>query len=99
MDVNIKHAGKTLAVVLDVEQPPSAFKNAVYQATGVPVERMKIMVKGGVLKVNTGDEHADLLLMAMARTTRIGRKSGPSRARRSWSSVLRESYQSRQKSL
>ncbi|KAF8895799.1 cysteine proteinase [Mucidula mucida] len=50
MDVNIKHAGKTLAVVLDVEQPPSAFKNAVYQATGVPVERMKIMVKGGVLK-------------------------------------------------
>ncbi|KAF9037349.1 cysteine proteinase [Hymenopellis radicata] len=50
MDVNIKHAGKTLAVVLDVEQPPSAFKDAVYQVTGVPVERMKIMVKGGVLK-------------------------------------------------
>ena len=53
MNVNIKHAGKTHNVALDVEQPPAVFKDAVYQLTGVPVDRMKIMVKGGVLKVST----------------------------------------------
>jgi len=49
--VNIKHAGNTHAVQLDPELPPGAFKEAIYQATGVPVDRMKVMVKGGVLKV------------------------------------------------
>ena len=49
--VHIKHAGKTHDVELDPDLPPAVFKNAVYQATGVPVDRMKVMVKGGVLKV------------------------------------------------
>ncbi|KAG7087727.1 hypothetical protein E1B28_013673 [Marasmius oreades] len=48
--VNIKHSGKTHSVQLDPELPPKAFKEAVHQATGVPLDRMKIMVKGGVLK-------------------------------------------------
>ncbi|THV03496.1 cysteine proteinase [Dendrothele bispora CBS 962.96] len=48
--VNIKHAGKTHAVQLDPELPPGAFKEAIYQATGIPVDRLKVMVKGGVLK-------------------------------------------------
>ena len=51
LKVHIKHAGKKHDVELDTEMPPLAFKEAVYQATGVPVDRMKVMVKGGVLKV------------------------------------------------
>ncbi|KAK0457163.1 uncharacterized protein EV420DRAFT_1310203 [Desarmillaria tabescens] len=54
MDVNIKHAGKTHNVVLNPELPPLHFKEAIYQVTGVPVDRMKVMVKGGVLKDDTG---------------------------------------------
>lgn len=49
--VHIKHAGKLSDIQLDPDLPPSAFKDAVYQITGVPVDRMKVMVKGGVLKV------------------------------------------------
>ncbi|KAG5641931.1 hypothetical protein DXG03_003957 [Asterophora parasitica] len=48
--VQIKHAGKAYDVQLDPDLPPAIFKDAVYQVTGVPVDRMKVMVKGGVLK-------------------------------------------------
>ncbi|KAG6911096.1 hypothetical protein DXG01_004611 [Tephrocybe rancida] len=48
--VHIKHAGKVYDLNLDPDLPPAIFKDAVYQATGVPVDRMKVMVKGGVLK-------------------------------------------------
>ena len=51
LKVHIKHAGKKHDVELDQEKPPISFKEAVYQVTGVPVDRMKVMVKGGVLKV------------------------------------------------
>jgi hypothetical protein len=51
LKVHIKHAGKKYDVDLDPEKPPLAFKEAVYQVTGVPIDRMKVMVKGGVLKV------------------------------------------------
>jgi ubiquitin carboxyl-terminal hydrolase 14 len=50
--VNIKHGGKQQSLQLDPEQPPSAFKHAIYQATGVPVDRMKVMIKGSLLKVS-----------------------------------------------
>ncbi|KAN0141942.1 hypothetical protein V8E53_000404 [Lactarius tabidus] len=50
LNVHIKHAGNKYDLELDPEQTPLAFKEAVYQCTGVPVDRMKIMVKGGVLK-------------------------------------------------
>ncbi|KAF5366810.1 hypothetical protein D9758_006579 [Tetrapyrgos nigripes] len=50
LSVNVKHAGKTLPVQLDLELPPGAFKESIYQVTGIPVDRMKVMVKGGVLK-------------------------------------------------
>jgi len=50
LKVHIKHAGKKHDVELDPVKPPLAFKEAVYQVTGVPVDRMKVMVKGGVLK-------------------------------------------------
>ncbi|KAI0277826.1 cysteine proteinase [Russula aff. rugulosa BPL654] len=50
LKVHIKHAGKKHDVELDPEKPAVTFKEAVYQVTGVPVDRMKVMVKGGVLK-------------------------------------------------
>lgn len=49
--VKIKHAGKVHDVQLDTGVPPAAFKDAIYQKTGVPPERMKVMIKGGMLKV------------------------------------------------
>jgi len=52
LKVHVKYAGKKHDVELDPETPPLSFKEAVYQLTGVPVDRMKVMVKGGVLKVS-----------------------------------------------
>ena len=52
LNVHIKHAGKTHDVLLDTDRPPIAFKEAIYQVTGVPPERMKVMIKGGMLKVS-----------------------------------------------
>ena len=49
--VHIKHAGKTHDITIDTDQPPIAFKENIYQKTGVPIDRMKVMVKGGILKV------------------------------------------------
>ncbi|KAG9124399.1 deubiquitinating enzyme [Ceratobasidium sp. 392] len=51
--VHIKHGGKQQSLQLDPEQPPSIFKEAIYQATGVPVDRMKVMIKGSLLKDDT----------------------------------------------
>ncbi|GFZ11753.1 ubiquitin carboxyl-terminal hydrolase [Actinidia rufa] len=38
------------AVEIDTIQPPYVFKCQLYDLTGVPSERQKIMVKGGLLK-------------------------------------------------
>ncbi|KAI0354233.1 cysteine proteinase [Trametes cingulata] len=51
--VKIKHAGKVHDVQLDPDQPATVFKDAVYQLTGVPPDRMKVMIKGGILKDDT----------------------------------------------
>ncbi|KAF9235909.1 hypothetical protein BU15DRAFT_77515 [Melanogaster broomeanus] len=51
--VHIKHSGKTYDVQLDPTLPPAVFKDAVYQLTGVPPDRMKVMIKGGTLKDDT----------------------------------------------
>ena len=50
--VHIKHAGKSYDVQLDIDLPPKAFKEGIYQVTGIPVDRMKVMIKGGMLKVS-----------------------------------------------
>jgi ubiquitin carboxyl-terminal hydrolase 14 len=55
LNVHIKHAGKVHDVQLDIDQPPAVFKDAIYQVTGVPPERMKVMIKGGMLKVRIRD--------------------------------------------
>lgn len=38
-------------VEIDTTQPPLVFKAQLYALSGVPPERQKIMVKGGMLKV------------------------------------------------
>jgi ubiquitin carboxyl-terminal hydrolase 14 len=53
LSVTIKHAGKTYPLSLNTDLPPTVFKQIIYEATGVPADRMKVMVKGGVLK----DDH------------------------------------------
>lgn len=35
---------------LDTDESPELFKTQIYSQTGVPPERQKIMVKGGILK-------------------------------------------------
>jgi hypothetical protein len=42
---------RTHDVELNLDLPPSAFKDAIYRVTGVPPDRVKVMVEGGVLKV------------------------------------------------
>ena len=39
---------------LDTDESPELFKSQIYSQTGVPPERQKIMVKGGILKVRIG---------------------------------------------
>lgn len=51
MKVVIKWGKKTFDdVEIDTSLPASVFKHQVYSLTGVPPERQKIMVKGGMLK-------------------------------------------------
>ncbi len=52
LNVSIKHTGKAYPVQLDPDEPPSVFKHAIYSVTGVPPDRMKVMIKGGYLKVS-----------------------------------------------
>jgi ubiquitin carboxyl-terminal hydrolase 14 len=52
ISVTIKHSGKTHTLPLDSSQPPLAFKDTIYQSTGVPVNRMKVMNKGLTLTDN-----------------------------------------------
>ncbi|SPO32272.1 related to ubiquitin-specific protease [Ustilago trichophora] len=61
--IKVKHNGKLHEINLDTAQPATAFKQAIYEKTGVPSDRMKVMVKGGMLK----DDH-DL--------TKIGARPG-----------------------
>lgn len=79
LDVHIKHAGKTYDVQLDPNLPPAAFKHAVYQLTGVPPDRMKVMIKGGMLKVSLSrfslSEVGLTRSLAVYRTTRTGKRS------------------------
>ena len=51
IEVSIKHGGKAQNIYLDTSKPPFIFKQAIYEVTGVPVDRMKVMSKGVVIKV------------------------------------------------
>lgn len=54
------------AVEIDTSQPPYVFKCQLYDLTGVPPERQKIMVKGGLLK-----DDADWLTLGVKEGQRL----------------------------
>lgn len=74
LQVHIKHAGKTYDVQLDPDLPPAAFKDAVYLITGVPPDRMKVMIKGGMLKVSL-ISFLSAMRLTRPRTILTGKKS------------------------
>lgn len=49
--VSVKWQKEVFSVEIDTTQPPYVFKCQLFDLTGVPPERQKIMVKGGLLKV------------------------------------------------
>ncbi|KAI8344598.1 hypothetical protein BC941DRAFT_366054 [Chlamydoabsidia padenii] len=54
INVNVKWSGKKFdSIELDTDESPELFKTQIYSQTGVPPERQKIMVKGGMLKDTT----------------------------------------------
>lgn len=80
LKVHVKHAGKTYDVQLDPDLPPAVFKEAVYQVTGVPPGRMKVMVKGGFLKVCVTPLAGVVYCISRFRMILHGRKLGPKRS-------------------
>ncbi|KNZ52165.1 ubiquitin carboxyl-terminal hydrolase [Puccinia sorghi] len=48
--VSVKHGQKKYDLTLDTSKPPSVFKQAIHQLTGVVPIQQKILVKGGQLK-------------------------------------------------
>lgn len=52
IDVVCKHAGKTYPITVDLDAPGLAFKQQIHQLTGVEPAKVKVVVKGGMLKVS-----------------------------------------------
>ena len=50
LKVQVKWQKDTYDVEIDRSQPPLVFKQQLFSLTGVPADRQKIMVKGGMLK-------------------------------------------------
>ena len=50
LKVQIKWQKDTYDVEIDTSQPPVVFEQQLFSLTGVPADRQKIMVKGGMLK-------------------------------------------------
>ena len=50
LKVQVKWQKDTYDVEIDKSQPPVVFKQQLFSLTGVPSDRQKIMVKGGMLK-------------------------------------------------
>ncbi|GAA5878193.1 hypothetical protein JCM16303_002879 [Sporobolomyces ruberrimus] len=48
--IKIKHAGKSYDLDVDTSAPATVFKEQVFTVTGVPIDKVKIVVKGGMLK-------------------------------------------------
>ncbi|GFZ49109.1 hypothetical protein JCM24511_06859 [Saitozyma sp. JCM 24511] len=59
--VDVKHAGRTQSIVVEDTGSVLALKAEISKVTGVPLERMKVMLKTGILKL-TGNikDNADL---------------------------------------
>ncbi|KAK4049975.1 deubiquitinating enzyme [Microbotryomycetes sp. JL201] len=48
--IKIKHSGKQYDATVDLDLPGRAFKEQVHQLTGVEPDKVKVVVKGGMLK-------------------------------------------------
>jgi hypothetical protein len=76
--VKIKHAGKTYDLEVDTSASATLFKDQIYQKTGVPVDKVKVPVKGGMLKVSDSTFFAAVLssrcLSADFEEIRLGRR-------------------------
>ncbi|KAI9470587.1 MAG: hypothetical protein EXX96DRAFT_602870 [Benjaminiella poitrasii] len=53
INVTVKWSGKKFDMELDTDESPELFKTQIYSQTGVPPERQKVLVKGGILKDDT----------------------------------------------
>ena len=53
VQLNVKWGKESHSVDVDTELPGLIFKNQLYSLTGVPPERQKVMMKGGLLKDDT----------------------------------------------
>jgi ubiquitin carboxyl-terminal hydrolase 14 len=53
INVVCKHAGKAYPVTVDLDAPGLALKQQIHQLTGVEPAKVKVVVKGGMLKVST----------------------------------------------
>lgn len=70
MKLNVKWGKEIFKdVEVDMEQPPEMFKMQLYSLTGVPSERQKVMVKGGLLK---NDSWANVKIQDGATINMIG---------------------------
>lgn len=50
-ELTLKHAGKSYALPdFDPSAPAAVFKDQIYRLTGVPADKVKVPVKGGMLK-------------------------------------------------
>ncbi|CAG9465582.1 unnamed protein product [Pedinophyceae sp. YPF-701] len=68
LKVSVKWGKQSYDVEIDTSLPASAFKAQLMSLTGVPVERQKVMVKGGMLKddaewAKTGVKQGSRLMM------------------------------------
>lgn len=50
--IKIKHAGKVYDLVVDTSAPGSTLKQQIFELTGVDPSKVKVVVKGGMLKVS-----------------------------------------------
>ena len=53
VQLNVKWGKESHNVDVDTELPGLIFKNQLYSLTGVPPDRQKVMIKGGLLKDDT----------------------------------------------
>lgn len=58
--MNIKWSGKNYELELNLNEPALLFKSQLFELTGVPVDRQKIMIKGGMLKDDTDLSKIDI---------------------------------------
>ena len=75
--VAVKWAKETYSVDVDLAEPGLVFKHQLFSLTGVPPERQKIMVKGGMLK-----DDADVAKLGLKEGQKLMMMGSADKARR-----------------